>query len=88
MLISNIISGQFLSPKVRINTAVGELVKSDGSTIAVEKALVWSSLRDGVYPGHKCWYPKGEEGVLEGNTWDYIVEHVMSTKYKHSLFNY
>ena len=66
---------------------MGELVKSDGSTVAVEKALVWNSLKDGVYPGHKCWYPK-EEGVLEGNTWDYIVEHVMNTKYKHSLFKY
>ena len=79
-------TGQFFSPKVRINTATGELICSDGTTVAVEKALVWSSLKDGVYPGQKCWYPKEENSAIHGNSWDYILEHIMSTKYMHTMF--
>lgn len=80
------LTGQFLSPKVRINTATGELVTRTGETVPLERGVVWSNLRDGVFPGQKCWYPKEGSSVIQGNTWDYIVEHVMSTKYKHSMF--
>lgn len=78
--------GQFLSPKVRINSAIGELTLSNGSSVAVEKGVVWGSLKDGVYPGHRCWYPKQGTTALQGNSWDYIVEHIMSTQYRHTLF--
>lgn len=79
-------TGQFLSPKVRINSATGELTLSNGSSVAVERGVVWRSLKDGVYPGHRCWYPKQGTTVLQGNSWDYIIEHIMSTQYKYTLF--
>ena len=60
-------------------------MRNDGTTVVVERALVWNDLKDGVYPGKKCWYPKENETVLLGESWNYIVEHVMSTKYKHAL---
>lgn len=79
-------TGHFLSPKVRINSATGELMLNNGSSIAVERGVVWGSLKDGVYPGHRCWYPKQATTVIQGNSWDYIIEHIMSTQYRHTLF--
>ena len=79
--------GQFFHSKVRISTNYKELHLADDRVVPVEEGLVWKNVGDDrYYAGKSCWYPKAGESVIEGEPWQYIMEHIMSTSYKFSLF--
>lgn len=80
-------SGQFYHPRVRISSNYKELHLYSGRVVAVEEGLVWDSVTDGDYVGQRCWYPVAEESVIEGEPWQYVVEHIMSISYKYSQFS-
>ena len=50
--------------------------------------IIWDTLQDDVYAAdQKCWYPVDGESVIEGEVWEYIVEHLHAIRFKHTLFN-
>lgn len=51
----------------------------------VRQGVVWKDVADS-YDGKNCWYPLEGERIIAGEPYEYIVEHIMSTKYKYSLF--
>lgn len=55
--------------------------------VPVEEGAVWEGVVDDGYGGERCWYPLEGKSVIEGKPWEYVVEHIMSTKYKYSLFS-
>ena len=74
--------------KVRVRENYNELHLADGRVVPVEKGVVWEGVLDEGYRGETCWYPQEGESVIEGKPWEYIVEHIMSTSYKYSLFSH
>lgn len=72
---------------MRIRENYQELHLASGRVVPVEKSIVWEAVVDEGYQGETCWYPREGETVIEGSPWEYIVEHIMSTNYKYSLFH-
>ena len=68
---------------MRIDTSSQELLRPQVPPLPVKEGAVWAGLMGGV-SDDTCWYPQGN--VLEGNAYDYIVESVLATSYKHSQF--
>lgn len=77
--------GQFFHSKVRISTNYKLLHLANNRPVPVQEGPVWSNAGD-TYAGKTCWYPAEGEKIIEGEPWEYIVEHIMSTNYKYSLF--
>jgi hypothetical protein len=86
VLIIHHFPGQFLNPKVRIRTTYKELHLVDGRVVPVQAGTVWKDVADS-YAGKTCWYPLEGEKVIEGEPYQYVIEHLMSTKYKFSFFS-
>ncbi len=63
-----------------------ELRLANGRLVPVEERKVWDTILDEGYAGETCWFPLEGESVIEGHSWDYVVEHLMDTHYKYSLF--
>ena len=78
--------GQFLSSKVKIDTLQRKLVRQEGPPVPVEEGRVWGSVKEMDYRDKTCWYPSGEESAIQGFAYEYIVEHLLATRYKFSLF--
>jgi len=78
--------GQFLSSKVQIDTAQRQLLRQTGAPVPVKEGQVWDSVKEKDYRDKLCWYPSGEESAIQGFAYEYIVEHLLATKYKFSLF--
>lgn len=57
----------------------------DKRVVPVRQGTVWNDVTDD-YAGKNCWYPLEGEKIIEGEPYQYIVEHIMSTNYKYSLF--
>lgn len=79
-------AGQFYHSKVRVSLAYQELHLMNGKVVPVEEGLVWDDIVDPAYAGKACWHPVDGESVIEGNPWDYVVEHINSPAYKYSLY--
>ena len=78
--------GQFYSPKVRLNKSKKELTRADGRSVPVEEGPLWDTVKDGVFAGQKCWYPQQGYSAIEGEPWEYVVEHLLSTSFRRTLF--
>lgn len=78
--------GQFLSSKVQIDTAQRQLLRQTGAPVPVKEGRVWDSVKEKDYRDQLCWYPSGEESAIQGFAYEYIVEHLLATRYKFSLF--
>lgn len=81
-----ILPGQFLSSKVQIDTAQRQLLRQTGAPVPVKEGQVWESVKEKDYRDKLCWYPSGEESAIQGFAYEYIVEHLLATRYKFSLF--
>ena len=79
------LSGQFINSKVRISTTYKELHLADKRVVPLQEGKIWKDVPDN-YSDQSCWYPVEGEKIIEGEPYQYIVEHIMSTKYKYSLF--
>ena len=79
-------SGQFYSPKVRINLSTNEFTKASGRRIPIEEGPIWDTVNNGLYTGQKCWYPESGYSAIDGEPWEYVVEHLLATSFKRSLF--
>ena len=80
-------SGQFYHHKVRISPAYKKLYLADGKVVHVEEGSVWDTVEEKEYTGKKCWHPVEGESAIQGQSWEYVVDHIMATRYKHSLFS-
>ena len=90
VIVNHLFPGQFLRPGVRIDVESGQLhLGPDRDPIPVELAPVWDGVHDDGYRGRQCWYPLEQESqsVLEGEPYDYVTEHLLSHKYRHSQFD-
>ena len=81
-----LLPGQFFNAKVRISTNYKQLHLADDRVVPVQEGVVWKDVVDEGVAGRTCWYPADGESIIEGEPWEYIVEHIMSTGYKYSLF--
>ena len=79
-------TGQFFSPKVRIDTSTKELTRASGITVPIEEGPIWESVNDGVYVDTSCWYPKQGYSAIDGEPWEYVVEHIQAFSFKHTLY--
>ena len=87
IIVKSFLAGQFLSSGVSVDTAKKLLqVPKRTDPIPVLKAPVWDTVEDKEYRGRHCWYPTNGTSVLEGMSYDYIIEHILSTKFKFSEF--
>lgn len=82
----NLFSGQFYHPKVRISNNYKVLHLADGRVVPVEEGAVFKATVDQGFKDQSCWYPVDGQSVIEGQSWNYIVEHIMSTKFEYSLY--
>lgn len=73
---------------MRVRENYKELHLADGRVVPVEKRVVWDAVVDEDYKGEMCWYPQEGTSIVEGKPWEYVVEHIMSTSYKYSLFSH
>lgn len=71
---------------MRISDNYKELRLADGRVVPVEEGVVFKDVVDRGYKDMNCWYPVDGQSVIEGQSWHYIVEHIMSTKFKYSLY--
>lgn len=69
-----------------MNIAREEFTQASGRVVPVEKGSVWDTVSDAMFKGKTCWYPKDGHSVIDGEPWEYVVEHLLSTKFKHSFF--
>lgn len=79
--------GQFYSPKVRLNMAKKELTRADGEKIPVQEGPLWDTIKDGRYADRECWYPEEGYSAIEGEPWQYVVEHLLATTFKRTLYS-
>ncbi len=78
--------GQFYSPKVRLNTAKKELTRADGEKIPVREGSLWDTVTDDLYVGRECWYPEEGYSAIQGEPWQYVVEHLLATSFSRTLY--
>ena len=83
---SSCFSGQFYHPKVHISDDYSELHLADGRTVPIEEGVVFKDVVDIGHKDKTCYYPVDGQSVIEGKSWNYVVEHIMSTKFKYSLY--
>lgn len=80
-------AGQFFSPMVRVDSVRHELLLGRGSPVPLKEGRVWDGVEVEEVKGEHCWYPAPDSTVIEGYSYDYIVEHVLSTAFKFSKFS-
>ena len=79
-----------MRPGVNIDVESGQLnLGPDRDPIPVSPAPVWDSVQDEGYQDKQCWYPMEQDGlsVLEGQPYDYVMEHLLAHKYQFSEFD-
>lgn len=71
---------------MRVDETSRKLRLKDGKEVPVEEGVVFKDVVDHGYREKTCWYPVEGQPVLEGQSWNYIIEHIMSTRSKYSLY--